>query len=443
MSSSDDNKHYFSLKGQKTEEALNSIAFKSFLRDWCYPNPKDSRGKEICDLLVIFDKTMIIWQIKDIEFKGNVKRYMKKALDDPIKQSFGAERRLLHLEQNLSLTDANGFVDKFNPNDIEEIFRIVFSVGNNEFSIAQVQETKGKFVHIIDGSIELILNELDTISDFVQYYRAKENLYKSGKDIIFEGGEENLLADYLYNNKSFDHLDKLDTMLYSDGLWEYTMARPEFIAKQKEDEISYAWDKLIEEFQKKKDKNYKLLTKELSRLNRLDRRVLSQAFLSAQLECGKTKSGLCRYAPYENATYVFLITSPQMTSEQKQKELACRCFAARRKFQQNQKVIGIAAEWHGSPHYSYEGVLLDIPEWTQDLDESTTKMEQELGYNKNLRIMKISDDEYPEQPDFDSPFTKMDKLASKFAKAKIKVGRNDPCPCGSGKKFKKCHGMNP
>ena len=22
----------------------------------------------------------------------------------------------------------------------------------------------------------------------------------------------------------------------------------------------------------------------------------------------------------------------------------------------------------------------------------------------------------------------------------IAVGRNDPCPCGSGKKFKKCHG---
>jgi preprotein translocase subunit SecA len=22
---------------------------------------------------------------------------------------------------------------------------------------------------------------------------------------------------------------------------------------------------------------------------------------------------------------------------------------------------------------------------------------------------------------------------------KMRVGRNDPCPCGSGKKFKKCH----
>jgi uncharacterized protein len=27
-------------------------------------------------------------------------------------------------------------------------------------------------------------------------------------------------------------------------------------------------------------------------------------------------------------------------------------------------------------------------------------------------------------------------LQGKFAKA----GRNDPCPCGSGLKFKKCHG---
>jgi uncharacterized protein len=26
------------------------------------------------------------------------------------------------------------------------------------------------------------------------------------------------------------------------------------------------------------------------------------------------------------------------------------------------------------------------------------------------------------------------------AKAFTKTGRNDPCPCGSGRKFKKCHG---
>ncbi len=30
---------------------------------------------------------------------------------------------------------------------------------------------------------------------------------------------------------------------------------------------------------------------------------------------------------------------------------------------------------------------------------------------------------------------------SPVRKAEKKVGRNDPCPCGSGKKYKKCHGM--
>jgi len=27
-----------------------------------------------------------------------------------------------------------------------------------------------------------------------------------------------------------------------------------------------------------------------------------------------------------------------------------------------------------------------------------------------------------------------------FKRDMPKVGRNDPCPCGSGKKYKKCHG---
>ncbi|UVC10684.1 SEC-C domain-containing protein [Rhizobium sp. TH2] len=30
--------------------------------------------------------------------------------------------------------------------------------------------------------------------------------------------------------------------------------------------------------------------------------------------------------------------------------------------------------------------------------------------------------------------------AEPIAAAMARVGRNDPCPCGSGKKFKKCHG---
>jgi preprotein translocase subunit SecA len=32
-------------------------------------------------------------------------------------------------------------------------------------------------------------------------------------------------------------------------------------------------------------------------------------------------------------------------------------------------------------------------------------------------------------------------IPPKETSSERKVGRNDPCPCGSGKKFKKCHGM--
>ncbi|MBL7962128.1 SEC-C domain-containing protein, partial [bacterium] len=32
------------------------------------------------------------------------------------------------------------------------------------------------------------------------------------------------------------------------------------------------------------------------------------------------------------------------------------------------------------------------------------------------------------------------KVSHTPVRAEQKVGRNDPCPCGSGKKFKHCHG---
>jgi SWIM/SEC-C metal-binding protein len=45
-------------------------------------------------------------------------------------------------------------------------------------------------------------------------------------------------------------------------------------------------------------------------------------------------------------------------------------------------------------------------------------------------------------PDKPEDITALKKLLkpAKPQKAKEKVGRNDPCPCGSGKKYKKCCG---
>src|SRR5262249_13588102 len=51
-------------------------------------------------------------------------------------------------------------------------------------------------------------------------------------------------------------------------------------------------------------------------------------------------------------------------------------------------------------------------------------------------------DEFDDQEDddepYDDPLSEDDDAAKPIVRADPKVGRNDPCPCGSGKKFKNC-----
>ena len=53
-----------------------------------------------------------------------------------------------------------------------------------------------------------------------------------------------------------------------------------------------------------------------------------------------------------------------------------------------------------------------------------------------------------EQPSLAQPKVRLQasggqgQAVKRQASAKDKVGRNDPCPCGSGKKYKRCHGLS-
>ena len=60
----DISKDYFNIKGKNAEQLVQELALKTFLTDWCYLNPMLPNGKELCDLLVIFDTVAVIWQIK-------------------------------------------------------------------------------------------------------------------------------------------------------------------------------------------------------------------------------------------------------------------------------------------------------------------------------------------------------------------------------------------
>ena len=85
----------------------------------------------------------------------------------------------------------------------------------------------------------------------------------------------------------------------------------------------------------------------------------------------------------------------------------------------------------------------------EEMDENT---EVNLGFDKELLSKNMVDakaDWLYELPQWDEIFTeekkkelyKEQKKSGSIVKG-AKIGRNDPCPCGSGKKYKHCCGRN-
>ncbi|MDE6317491.1 MAG: SEC-C domain-containing protein [Muribaculaceae bacterium] len=77
----------------------------------------------------------------------------------------------------------------------------------------------------------------------------------------------------------------------------------------------------------------------------------------------------------------------------------------------------------------------------QRAPEVRQAMPERSNPNSNLKATK---DELPEQAAQRAAASAQQGQQSRPepVKAGPKVGRNDPCPCGSGKKFKNCHGRN-
>lgn len=90
---------------------------------------------------------------------------------------------------------------------------------------------------------------------------------------------------------------------------------------------------------------------------------------------------------------------------------------------------------------------LKIQNPIEEMDENT---EVNLGYDLETLYKNMVDakaDWLYELPQWDEIFTKekqkelyREQKASGTIRREKKIGRNDPCPCGSGKKYKKCCG---
>ncbi len=86
-----------------------------------------------------------------------------------------------------------------------------------------------------------------------------------------------------------------------------------------------------------------------------------------------------------------------------------------------------------------------IEEMTEDTEVSLDFDNEKLYYN----MVGAGADWLYELPQWDSILTEarrkelyLEQKKSGTVRKDKKIGRNDPCPCGSGKKYKKCCGMN-
>lgn len=174
-------------KGDQGEKFVNTTAYSTFLKYWCYPNPLDitKDNKEICDLLIVFNEICIIVSVKNYSFQGNYRKYFSKTIDKAIRQISGAERKLFG-SREIIIKHPDRPAERFPRERIREIFRIIVNTNTNvKFYRTSFRIDGNKNVTVFDADAwHAMLVELNTISDVVSYLRERTRLIGNRLAII-------------------------------------------------------------------------------------------------------------------------------------------------------------------------------------------------------------------------------------------------------------------
>lgn len=482
-----------------SEHRLQALSDRTFLRLWSYPGISKDQGsggggrggKEVCDLLVVFEEHVVIFSDKTCAFPntGDLKldwsRWYDRAIVRSVKQLRGAERWIRTFPDRLYLDRECKHPFPYALPSAEEarFHRILVAGGAGRrcreelggsgslmlrldpfdpadpvpppFSVGHVDSQSG-FVHVMDDfTLDVVLGTLDTISDFVGYLSAKENLVESGT-ILMAAGEEELLAHYLKNTgpdgrHAFTIPPAIDGAWFDEGGWEEFARNPQRLAQVEADKVSYAWDNLVEKFTyyattggssyRTYDSisDFERSVRFMAREPRTRRRMLAKALLGImeRPEQGTERATRVVFpSSHGDPYYVFLsLMRPAERSDEEYRAarrhlLEALCMTVRARWPEALDVVGVATDPMGSKEMSEDLLYLDGRHWSGELQEEAEQLSRELNLLTNLRLRQGREHEYPDATGARRP-----------AKAPyLKPGRNDPCPCRSGKKFKKCCG---
>ncbi len=406
-----DNKYYFTTKGKNAEQILTDLAEKTFLADWCFLNPPLPNGKELCDLLVVFDEIAIIWQVKDLKLNnhGNIN---SREVDKNLKQLAGARRQLFDLKTPIELYNPQRKKETFDPSSINEVHLISALMGEEGEAMNMAKIIKNQFAHVFTKSfLPVLLEELDTIRDFCQYLAAREAVISENRVGKMNGGEQDLLAYYLVHDRSFGSTSEVINI--SKGLWDQFRNSSAYQRKKEADEISYYWDAIINRVHECRDnppfpESMERVARIMAWPNRLYRRMLADSFVNAQvfadsiLPTKKKDQIFRRVVPTSfGATYCFLFhdISPYDDSLRETRFLMLQalCHVVRGLFQQNKVVIGIGTEMTIKDECTFDFVGLQIPIWTSEDEKRLKSYQSTYNFLSDAQAFVHPVEEYPSE----------------------------------------------
>lgn len=393
----------------KSEEFVYNLCKNSFLSLWSYPNPKGKGNEELCDILVVCGQNIVIISVKEIHptNRGDTaidwERWQKKAIKKSCGQIYGAEHWINVAPRVRTEKGERGL--PFPDRSIRKIYRVAIALGGNGKMPIYFGDFGKGFVHVFDEkSFDAIIKELDTIKDFIKYLEDKEAFIRTGKEIIFDGHEEDLLASYLHSDRKFP--EDCDCLIIGDDLWEKLTERPEYIAKKEEDKISYLWDRLIEELCRNFYEGTLVSGNNLSEIDtvtrimanedRFSRRILSKDFMDF-MRLNQEKKTRSRCVPCASGiNYVFLACPRAEKREERVAELAARCHVARGLNQDQKTVIGIATEEYDPRNgFSLDVIYYFKEIWSEKDAKQMDYLQKDCKLFTKPRITHAHEDEYP------------------------------------------------
>lgn len=458
-------------------------------------------GKELCDLLVVFGDDVLIFSDKSGAFPdtGNVhtdwSRWFRKAVAESACQAWGAERWLKKFPDAVFLDAActQPLPLKIPPPDRIRVHRIVVahnvadrcsqffpgssptlmfdsSIGGKDhyrdagtyqpFCIGWIDADR-PFVHVFDdASLEIILKTRDTITDLVEYLRWKEALIESARSrkvVLRYCGEEDLLANYLPRGgrpAGFSLPNDIDYFFLEEGDWKAFESSPERASQLAADSGSYLWDAVIEQFNANilggtsynpqgpdhreprpiadREKTLRFMARE----KRVRRRFLSEILLDLVRTTTSSQWARRVVLPSKpgDAHYCFL-AFPHSASHSleeyrlvRTRLLEALCHVTKLICPEAVDIVGFATQpgLETSPR-SEDVAYLDARQWSEEQNEYARQLQIQYGLLVKPKMSRSKTLEIPTPP----------------ALEPMRLGsnpRNKPCPCGSGQKYKKCHG---